>query len=189
MFNRYHLRLQWILKRWPEHGIPDALLKGIFIDGLREGFQEWVVTQKPETLAEAVGLAMSWERAEGVREARRRLNKATAEDGGNRKCGFCGETGHEEGACEVRRRMRELWLSSKYNGGGGGCGGGGGGGGGGSVVRREGEEGGVVERVESLRRSRSTKSTCQCWKHQCWKKVERSNSAFGEGVDGCQGDG
>nr|CAD1822227.1 unnamed protein product [Ananas comosus var. bracteatus] len=37
-----------------------CVAEGIFIDGLREGFQEWVVTQKPETLAEAVGLAMSW---------------------------------------------------------------------------------------------------------------------------------
>ncbi|KAJ0964948.1 hypothetical protein J5N97_026086 [Dioscorea zingiberensis] len=145
--NGYRLRMQWMLKKWPEHEMPEKVLKGIFVDGLREEFREWVAVRQPETVEEAVRFAMVWERA------RRRRRDSEL------KCGFCDGL-HEETCCEVKRRMKELWLRSRD---------------GlpegrmiapaGSMVRRDtvGEERGV-----SLRRSE-----CKCWKHQCWK---RSNS-------------
>ncbi|KAG1330290.1 hypothetical protein COCNU_02G002580 [Cocos nucifera] len=187
--NAYHLRLQRILKRWPDHGIPDGLLKGIFIDGLKEEHQDWIVPQRPATLAEAVELALNWEQAESARETRRRNEVGNRGGGaGEGRCGFC-DGAHEENVCDVRRRLKELWLRNKE----GGWGGVGGGGGGkvvgmlspsGSLARRggEGEEGGTG-RVVSLRRSQS-QSQCQCWKHQCWKKYEKSNSGVNDGNPG-----
>lgn len=188
--NAYHLRLQRILKRWPDHGIPDGLLKGIFIDGLGEEHQDWIVPQRPATLAEAVELALNWEQAERARETRRR-NEVGSSGGGARdgRCGFC-DGAHEESACDVRRRLKELWVRNKELGWGGS-------GGGGkvvgmlsparSLVRRggEGEEGGTG-RMVSLRRSQS-QSQCQCWKHQCWKRYERSNSGVNDGNPGAPG--
>ncbi|XP_072999410.1 uncharacterized protein [Typha latifolia] len=178
--NRYHLRMQWVLKRWPEHGIPDGLLKGIFIDGLREDFQDWVIPQQPQTLADAVRLATSWEQAEGARDARRRGKEA--------RCAFCGAGGHVEGACDVRRRMKDLWARSSREGVGGGraaavltpSG---------SLVRREEDQeekdqGSAGRILGSFRR----KGQCQCWKHQCWKKLERSTSSATGVLDGNQGD-
>ncbi|RRT59216.1 hypothetical protein B296_00010065 [Ensete ventricosum] len=168
--NSYHLRLQWILRKWPDHGFPDALLKGIFIDGLKEDYQDWILPQRPEKLADAVRLALSWEQARSVREARR----GNIDGGGEVKCGFC-DGDHEERGCEVRRRMKELWLRSKE----------------GvvpvlspsmSLVRRGGggDEGeGALGRTGSMRRG----GQCQCWKHQCWKKLDRSSSSIGAAAD------
>ncbi|KAH1038421.1 hypothetical protein J1N35_040164 [Gossypium stocksii] len=35
----YFLRLQWLLQRWPDHGISEILMKDIFVDGLRRNFR------------------------------------------------------------------------------------------------------------------------------------------------------
>ncbi|WOL08235.1 hypothetical protein Cni_G16987 [Canna indica] len=173
--NTYHLRLQRVLRNWPEHGFPDALLKGIFIDGLKEDYQDWILPQRPETLADAVRLAQRWEQARSVREARIRGN-----DGGGsglaegKQCGFCdGE--HEEKGCEVRRRMKELWLRSKEEAAAPSPSM--------SLVRKEGGEEAVEGR---LARVGSTKrgEQCQCSRHQCWKKYERSNSINSAATDG-----
>lgn len=63
----YFLRLQWILKRWPEHGLSEDLLRGVFIDGLREEFHEWVLMQKPNLLNDALRLAFEFEQLRSVR--------------------------------------------------------------------------------------------------------------------------
>ena len=97
----YFLRLQWILKQWPDHGIPDGLLKGLFIDGLREEFRGWIIPQKPDSLHEALRLAFGFEQVKSIRAVRKEL-----------KCGFC-DGMHEERDCEVRERMRKLWRESK----------------------------------------------------------------------------
>ncbi|MQM03593.1 hypothetical protein Taro_036385 [Colocasia esculenta] len=189
--NAYYLRMQWVLRKWPGHGIPDAILRGIFLDGLDEEYQDWVVPQRPQSLEEAFRLALSWEQAQCARAARRRnavADPAAPVDEGAVKCGFC-DGQHEEGACEVRQRMRELWLRSRErpqwktaaaaasalsNSGDGEAGtprhgsfrslslse---------SMVRKTGEE-------LALRRPQ-----CQCVTHQFWKKYERSNSSLGEG--------
>ncbi|KAG6496028.1 hypothetical protein ZIOFF_043876 [Zingiber officinale] len=166
--NAYHLRLQWILRKWPDHGFPDALLKGIFVDGLKEDYQDWILPQRPATLADAVKLALSWEQARSVREARRG-NDGASGGAGSVKCGFC-DGGHEERDCEVRRKMRDLWLRNKEAAAMSPSM---------SMVRREGGS------EEALARSGSMKRTgqCQCWKHQCWKKLERSNSNIATATD------
>ena len=165
----YFLRLQWILKRWPDHGLPDGLLEGIFIDGLRKDFQDWIIPQKPSSLNEALRLAFGWEKVQSIRGGR------------EKECGFC-SGGHEEEGCEIRERMRGLWVKSKkqtrdYSG---------------RIVNDEdGEE--FERRVSVGGESRNVgkneeegeegmmgwkkKSQCQCGKHQCWKKkLERNNS-------------
>ena len=63
----YFLRLQWILKRWPEHGLGEDVLKGVFVDGLREEFREWVLMQKPGSLNDALKLAFEFEKVWRVR--------------------------------------------------------------------------------------------------------------------------
>nr|DAD21197.1 TPA_asm: hypothetical protein HUJ06_022660 [Nelumbo nucifera] len=180
----YYLRMLWILRRWPDHGIPDGLLRGIFIDGLREDFQDWIVPQKPNSLSDAFRLALTWEQAQSIRAARNKKNVTLS------KCGFC-EGPHEEQTCDIRERMRELWIQSK----------------------EKRMRGGLSSPAESLPSNPATvkefvrsvsavtsdgvgqigegedkeeggllggkkKAQCQCWKHQCWKKLERNNSSI-----------
>lgn len=98
----FYLRMKWNLKKWPDHGLSDELVKGVFVDGLREECRDWVGLQRPETLEEAARLAENWDRAKMMKR------EVSA------KCGFC-DGGHEERECEVRRKMRELWLRSGSN--------------------------------------------------------------------------
>lgn len=149
--------MQWILKRWQDHRLPESLVRGLFVDGLREEFHDWVMPKKPETLEEAVRLAMDWEGARAVRK------------GGELRCGFC-EGRHGEKECDVRRKMREEWMRRTMRG----------------EERKSGGEGREEEEVvgEEERVGRvvsigsiGRRSQCQCWKHQCWKKYERSGSA------------
>lgn len=163
----YFLRLQWILKRWPDHGLPEGLLEGIFIDGLGKDFQDWIIPQKPSSLNEALRLAFGWEKVRSIR------------GGGETACGFCSGR-HEEKGCEIRERMRRLWLQSKQQQTG-------------DLPARienkgedDGEElagrvsvGGLTDDRNNEGEERMAgfkKSQCQCWKHQCWKKLERSSS-------------
>lgn len=156
----YLLRLQWILKSWPEHGLPENLIGGIFVDGLREEFRDWIVPQKPSTLNEALRLAFGFEQVKSFRGFSKK--KAV-------KCGFCDGL-HEERECEVRERMREFWLKSEEE------------------NRKSGGEmgkefarsvstatsSGVVgmnEDHDALEGSlKKNQRKCQCGKHQCWKK-------------------
>ena len=142
----------------------DAFLKAAFVGGLRAEFQDWVVPQVLETLEDAVALALSLERAESVREARRVAKAACAAAG---RCSFCDAEGHEEAQCEVRVRMKKLWRSSSGRGGG-------------AAAAKDGERaeeewgGGnmALARLASAASARSTQ--CQCRKHQCGKKATAS---------------
>jgi Retrotransposon gag protein len=148
----YHVRMLWILKKWPEHGMSEDILKGIFIDGLREELKERVVPQRPATLDEVVTLAAIWEQAVDIREAWRKASKMV-------KCDFCGLDGHELNTCEVRWRMKELWASNDNGG----------------LERQDGEaQAENAKALVALKRSDSTRSSvqCQCQRHQCWKKAE-----------------
>ena len=133
------------------------------MDGLKEGFQEWVVPQRPDSLEDAFRLALSWEQAK-----RTRKEKVEREV----KCGFC-EGMHEEDSCDVRRGMRELWLRSKER------------------AQRfrvvaPGSPGGLRSFSMSERMGReeedrkddeaARKSPCQCWKHECWKKSDKNTA-------------
>ncbi|KAL5228013.1 hypothetical protein ABZP36_016278 [Zizania latifolia] len=164
--NRYHLRMQGILRRFPAGGadVPDAFLKTVFVNGLCAEFQDWVVPQHPEALGEAVALALSWERAESVREARRAVKEAGS------RCGFCALEGHDEAQCELRRRMKEFCLRSSSGRG---------------DTATVAEEGGGSMRLARLGSAVSTRSAqCQCRKHQCWKKAvapARDLAGDGEG--------
>lgn len=154
----YFLRLQWILKRWPDHGLQDNVLKGVFIDGLRKEFKDWIVAEKPSSLNDALRLSFGFEKAKSVRAATMAKEKAV-------ECGFCGG-GHEEKGCELRERMRKLWVKSKEEG----------------LVRMvsvvgKREEEGLEREEEGELVDLKKKGQCQCWKHQCWKKkLERSKS-------------
>nr|CAB3475813.1 unnamed protein product [Digitaria exilis] len=167
--NRYHLRMQGILRRCADLGvvvdISGAFLKDAFVDGLRGEFQDWVSLQQPETLDEAVALALTWERAGSVRRRRR-------------------PEGHDEARCEVRTGMRELWLRGSSSSGRGGAAAM-------AVVANDGEqaeEGGgrmALARLESAVSTRSTQ--CQCRKHQCGRKSPSPAAmevAGGSDVDG-----
>ncbi|OAY55424.1 hypothetical protein MANES_03G153000v8 [Manihot esculenta] len=158
----YFLRMQWILKRWPEHGLSDNMLKGIFIDGLMVDFRDWIIPQKPSSLNEALSLAFSFERVKIITSGTRQ------------KFAKC---------CESRERMREsfrkrkekqMMVSSE-------------GGNESDVAAKEiGREDDYEEEEEDdngkLQEMFSGKKTekcqCQCSKHQCWKKkLQRNNSA------------
>uniref|UniRef100_M8BUY3 Retrotransposon gag domain-containing protein n=1 Tax=Aegilops tauschii TaxID=37682 RepID=M8BUY3_AEGTA len=54
--NRYHLRMQGILRRFPDAStdVPDAFLKSAFIHGLRAEFQDWVACWKKAAPASEV---------------------------------------------------------------------------------------------------------------------------------------
>ncbi|CAA6665614.1 unnamed protein product [Spirodela intermedia] len=183
--NAYYLRMQWILRKWPAHGIPDGMLRGLFVDGLKEDYQDWIIPQRPQSLEEAFRLALSWEQAQRTREARRRRAAATEK----LKCGFC-DGQHEEGSCEVRRGMRELWLRSRER------------------TEKQQQQRQLKQSTASGGNLRSLslsasmtgpkqewgerkeegvgimsfrRSQCQCWKHQCWKKYDRSSGGLPEG--------
>lgn len=184
--NAYYLRMQWILRKWPAHGIPDGMLRGLFVDGLKEDYQDWIVPQRPQSLEEAFRLALSWEQAQRTREARRRRTAAAAPPTEKLKCGFC-DGQHEEGSCEVRRGMRELWLRSRER----------------TEKQRQLKQsmasGGNLRSLSlsaSMTRPKQEweerkeeemgllsfrRSQCQCWKHQCWKKYDRSSAGLPEG--------
>ncbi|KAF0924868.1 hypothetical protein E2562_014953 [Oryza meyeriana var. granulata] len=166
--NRYYLRMQGILRRFPDGcgaDVPDAFLKSAFVDGLLPEFQEWVAPQRPEALDEAVALALRWERAESVREARRAAKAAVS------RCGFCDSEGHEEARCELRRRMREMCLRRSSSSGRGGA----------AMVVEEAEEQGCGSmRLARVGSAVSTRS-CQCRKHQCWKKAVVESELAGDG--------
>uniref|UniRef100_J3KXI6 Retrotransposon gag domain-containing protein n=1 Tax=Oryza brachyantha TaxID=4533 RepID=J3KXI6_ORYBR len=172
--NRYYLRMQGILRRFPDGGadVPDSFLKSAFVEGLLPEFQEWVAPQQPEALDEAVALAMSWEGADSVREARRAAKAVVS------RCGFCAMEGHQEARCGLRRRMREFCLGRSSSGGGRG--------GAAMVVEAAAgaEEVGGSMRLARLGSAVSTRS-CQCRKHQCWKRAVVVSELAGDG----EGDG
>ncbi|KAJ8753395.1 hypothetical protein K2173_019794 [Erythroxylum novogranatense] len=165
----YFLRLQWILKKWPDNGLSDELLKGIFVDGLTEDFRDWIIPQKPSSLDEALKLAFSFEQIRSVRDVRRRVVA----------CGFC-EGPHEEESCKFREKMRDLWRESKkrqqrssfselISNGRSEL----------SMERTEKKEVDIDANEEEGALSwKKKKSQCQCGKHQCWKKkLEKSQSS------------
>ncbi|RHN61829.1 putative retrotransposon gag domain-containing protein [Medicago truncatula] len=97
----YFLRLQWILKRWPEHGLEDDVIKGVFVNGLREEFHDWVLMQKPTSLNDALRLTFDFEYVRRISGKKEIVST----------CGFC-EGPHEESSCGVREETRELWRQS-----------------------------------------------------------------------------
>ncbi|XAR49548.1 hypothetical protein NMG60_11032789 [Bertholletia excelsa] len=151
----YFLRLQWLLKRLPEHvgEVEGDWVKMVFVDGLKDELKDWIKPQRPNSLDDALRLAFIWERVRGTKMATRR----------EVKCGFC-EGVHEEKDCEVRERMKGLWVKSKekqlqlpFK----GC--------------SNSEE--AEEEKEDSGSGGQKKSQCQCSKHQCWKKrLERNDS-------------
>ncbi|KAJ3675689.1 hypothetical protein LUZ60_004731 [Juncus effusus] len=154
--NHYYIRLHFILNRWPEHNLSDETLNSIFIDGLKKELKDRVLPQGPITLYEAYRLAKSRELEEEIREAHETALKRVI------KCEFCGLEGHEESACEVRKKMRMLWAKSSFKG---------------SFVKREGKEEGIKG---GIGKSGSLNRQCSCPKHQCWKKIERTESVKSE---------
>lgn len=154
----YFLRLQWILQRWPEHGLSEALLKGVFIDGLRTEFHEWVLIQKPNSLNDALRLAFRFEEMRSIRDTKQKVGEI---------CGFC-EGSHEERECEVRERMKELWRQSKEREGKDSVR---------SISVGERSVNGKVDEADEDN-SMKKKSQCQCSKHQCSKKRLMRNSSI-----------
>lgn len=175
----YFLRLQLIVKKWPDNELPDGLLKAIFVDGLRGEFKEWMIPQKPSSLNEALRLAFGFEEVRSVRSSGKKRYL---------QCGFC-EGPHEEQVCEVRERMRQLWKSREKRKAV-------------DVVESDGHEAAAAELVRSvsgIARNEvevekdggeemvglKKKSQCQCWKHQCgMKKLDRNLSTVSKNSKG-----
>ncbi|KAJ1296534.1 hypothetical protein BS78_01G308600 [Paspalum vaginatum] len=160
--NRYHLRM----RRGGGGGSSGgARTPAAFVDGLRAELQDLVVPQQPEALA------LTWESAAGLREARR-VARATC--GAGDRCSFCDAEGHEEAQCEVRIRLRELYRSSS-----------GGGRGGAAVAVKEEEqveEGGGSMALARLGSAVSTRSVqCQRRKQRCSKAVAPSGGGDASG--------
>jgi hypothetical protein len=166
----YFLRLQWILKRWPEHGLEDDDIKGIFVNGLRNEFHDWVLMQKPISLNDALKLAFDFEHVRRISGKKEMVST----------CGFC-EGPHEESICGVRERMKELWgqggkkegsdnratkdlFRSFSMGESSGMG---------KIEMNEGEKVG-----ESVVGGSMKKDLCQCTKHMCRKKTLSRNSSL-----------
>lgn len=166
----YFLRLQWILKRWPEHGLHDDVIKGVFVDGLREEFHEWIMIQKPNSLNEALKLAFGFEKVRSISGKKEMVVT----------CGFC-EGMHEEDNCGVREGMRELWRKGVKN------------------EESDHKESKDLVRLFSIGESSGqgkikiieggkgeetvvggsmSKNQCQCTRHQCWKKTLSRNSSL-----------
>lgn len=142
----YYMRLQWLLIKLPEHGLRDEVLKGIFVDGLKDKeCYNWIVLQRPRSLDEAFAVACAWERT-GFANRRIVQERVAAV-----KCGFC-EGLHEESGCVLRRKMRELWFNSRN-------------------TEESKEMGGKQQQQQEHQKQ------CKCWKHECWKKFDRSTSA------------
>lgn len=171
----YFLRLQWILHRWPEHGLSEALLKGVFIDGLRNESKEWILLQKPESLNDALRMAFSYEEMRSIRRKKEGVDYEC--------CGFC-EGMHEERECEVREAMRALWrdCQEKQKG---------------SMGEKDfvrlismGGRSDHDERVEEeastnvgLTNDYKKKNQCKCLKHQCSSKRLLRNMSIESGTD------
>ncbi|GAU22579.1 hypothetical protein TSUD_93470 [Trifolium subterraneum] len=166
----YFLRLQWILKRWPEHGLEDDVIKGIFVNGLRNEFHDWVLMQKPKSLNDALRLAFDFEHVRRIGGKKEMVST----------CGFC-EGPHEESICGVREGMKELWRQSGNKEGSdnraakdlfrsfsmeesSGKG---------KIEMNEGEKVG-----ESVVGRSMKKDLCQCTKHMCRKKTLSRNSSL-----------
>lgn len=153
----YFLRLQWILEKWPDHGLCEALLKGVFIDGLRAEFHEWILLQKPNSLNDALRLAFSYEQMRSIRSTKQKMVE---------NCGFC-EGMHEERECEVREGMKVLWRQSKEKQG-----------------NEEGKD--LLRSISMGGRSEQRKAEegdvkknqCKCIKHQCSEKKMMRNSTL-----------
>ncbi|KAK8652645.1 hypothetical protein V6N13_126672 [Hibiscus sabdariffa] len=107
----YFLRLQWVLHRWPEHGISDNLLKDIFVDGLREEFQGWVIPRKPESMGEALRLAFAFEQLKSVKVSSRE-NGAVKEDEREKMMSQCQCSKHH---CWKKQLQRTNSLISRYS--------------------------------------------------------------------------
>ncbi|KAL4368790.1 hypothetical protein GQ457_05G016200 [Hibiscus cannabinus] len=107
----YFLRLQWVLHRWPEHGISDNLLKDIFVDGLREDFQGWVIPRKPESMGEALRLAFAFEQLKSVKVSSRE-NGAVKEDEREKMMSQCQCSKHH---CWKKQLQRTNSLISRYS--------------------------------------------------------------------------
>ncbi|PNY01662.1 hypothetical protein L195_g024963 [Trifolium pratense] len=170
----YFLRLQWILKRWPEHGLEDDVIKGIFLNGLKNEFHDWVLMQKPKSLIDALRLAFDFEHVRRIRGKKEMVST----------CGFC-EGPHEESICGVSEGMKELWRQSGKKEGSdnraakdlfrsfsmgesSGLG---------KIEMNEGEKVG-----ESVVGGSMKKDVCQCTKHMCRKKTLSRNSSLGNCV-------
>ncbi|OMO61075.1 Retrotransposon gag protein [Corchorus olitorius] len=167
----YFLRLQWSLRRWPDHGIPETLIKEIFVDGLKEDFQDWIIPQKPDSLAEALRLAFAYEQVKNIKLLRKK----------DLKCDFCGGQ-HEERSCLVREKMKGLWQRAKdkqlidSS----------------SSLKKDESNEEVKETIdgdeegEMMLNGKKKKSQCQCSKHRCWKKqLQRSSSLISRNSDLC----
>ncbi|KAL6626946.1 hypothetical protein ACP70R_030672 [Stipagrostis hirtigluma subsp. patula] len=168
--NRYHLRTHGILRRCQDGGadVTDEFLKARFVDGLCAEFRDWVMPLLPETLDEAAALALSLERNESVREARR---AAMAAFSAGDRCALCGVEGHEETRCDARKR--ELLRRSSSSGRGAAAA---------AKDGEEAEEGGGSMALARLGSALSTRSaSCQCRKHQCWKKAVAASEVAGGG--------
>ncbi|KAF9609199.1 hypothetical protein IFM89_014040 [Coptis chinensis] len=187
--HNFFLRMQWILRTWPDHGISDDVQKGIFIDGLREDFHDWIHPQKPKSLDEAFRLASVLEQAKCIRAARNRKNNndmiGNSKSSSSLKCEFCNGP-HKEAMCDVKEKMRELWFRIKEK-----------------QMKtttttsspEAADNINVALKKDNSVRSASVatrsndgeeevefsglnkKTQCQCSKHQCWKKkLERNKS-------------
>ncbi|KAF2285592.1 hypothetical protein GH714_005688 [Hevea brasiliensis] len=137
----YFLRLQWILKRWPEHGLSDNMLKEIFVHGLTEDFRDWIIPQKPSSLNEALRMAFSFEQVKSIKLFRKRKEKQMMVS--SEKGGESDQAGKEIADEDV------------------------------DVKEDDDDEEGMF----SWKKTEKSQRQCQCSKHQCWKKLERNNSA------------
>lgn len=101
------------------------MLKGILLDRLREDFRDWIIPQRPNSLEDALTMAMVWEQAEAMKMSRWRrieeelLSSSVAAAAAKKRninvvksCEFCGEDGHEESGCVVKKKLKELWWTS-----------------------------------------------------------------------------
>lgn len=88
--NRYHLRMQGILRRCPDSGV--NVLDTFLMASAPSSRTGW-----------CCGSRRRWTSA-------RRVEGAAKATSGT--CGFCGADRHKEARCEVQRRMRELYMRS-----------------------------------------------------------------------------
>ncbi|GMI86715.1 hypothetical protein HRI_002340800 [Hibiscus trionum] len=111
----YFLRLQWVLQRWPDHGISEDFLKDIFVDGLREDFQGWVIPRKPESMGEALRLAFAFEQLKNIKGSSRK-NGGVEEDErerfGGKMMSQCQCSKHH---CWKKQLQRTNSLISRYS--------------------------------------------------------------------------
>lgn len=82
----YFLWLQRVLNRWPGHGIPNNLVKEVFVDGQRSEYRDWIALQEPDLLEESLKFSFIWEKVRGIRMDRKE----------DLKCKFCNYGKHKE---------------------------------------------------------------------------------------------